>query len=532
MAEKIYVGDLVEEKAAHLYDRNGRLIGRNGSDDAEEYLALESFRGDRDTKQAIAAKLGILLDNYEHSYGETPPANIIASAVAAAEGLSSEFDDAVVNRGMALEAVSANVTLAENVAQILNIQNTLAMEYELTGILSQISTPFPSSVDETNLFEMTRAATKDWGTVSIGDKLGIEFAGGLSELDPVEDFPGDDATTAWPLTTGHPIAKDMMVLYLNMDPVGKDDGGTLSGTKVISAVTYTITGSITDYTDGTATVNVTPAMPTGNTLRVTKPLSLEDTNGEQYIQGLKYDSTKRTVKPQENALDVESTFHAKLAFQRNFNVDLQAYGERDLFRTINVDRGYNAIRQMYQASLFQPDAIAAGEDYNNDPNKSFKSVPPSSPGYTADAYIRSTLPRWLWMQDKELQTLSIFGFMTKMVVSDDFIKLIQMLPEGMFRPDPMYLPSKDIVFYGTLFGKYKIFYDGSQKIIPADEGLCIATSTDQLFHNGFLSSTAVPLNSFRFSMTKLMQTHHRLWGRFYRLLADPKYFRRFKIDAT
>ena len=531
MSGKIYINDLVSVKASHLFDRNGQLIGGKGSDNAEEYLALESFRGNRETKQAIAAQLGTLCDNYVHSYGEVPPDNIIAAAVAAIEGLSSEFDRAI-GRGMAIEAVSGNVTTSENVAQILNIQNTLAMEYELTGILSQIATPFPSSVDETNLFEMTRAATKDWGNISIGDKLGIEFAGGLSELDPALTFTGNGVLTDFTLDVAHPVAKDMAVIFLNMDPVGKDLDGSFSGKKTISAVEYVITGSFSSYVTGAGTLTVTPALPAGNQVKITRPLNLEDALGEKYIQGLKYDSTKRTVKPLENALDVESTFHAQLSFQRNFNLDLRAYSERDLFRTINVDRGYNAIREMYEASTFQPDAIAAGEDYNNDPDKSFKSVPPASPGYTPDAYIRSTLPRWLWMQDRELQKLSVYGFMTKMVVGNDFVKLIQMLPESMFRPDPMYLPSKDIVFYGTLLGKYKIFYDSQEKVIPTDEGLCIATSTDALFHNGYLSSTAVPLNSFVFQMTKLMTTHKRLWGRFYRRLDDPKYFRRFKIDAT
>ena len=535
--DKIYINELVNRKAQHLRDGNGNLIGSKGSDNWREYLALESFMGDDKVKQAITAQLGTLMDNYILSYGEVPPENIIAAAVGAAEGLAIEhakvYDGEEYKDGyLALEAVSSNLSTSAGVAQILNIQNTLAMEYELTSVLSQIATTFPSSVDETNLFEMVRKATKTWGSVTANDLLGIDFAGGLTELDPAETIAGDDSTTDHVLTAGHPIAKDQAVIFLNMDPVGKDLDGAFSGKKTIDAVEYVITGAFSDYDDGAGTLTVTPALPTGDSIRITKPLNLEDANGEKYIQGLKYTSTKRTVKPLENALDVESTFHGQLSFQRNFNLDLRAYSERDLFRTINVDRGYNAIREMYLASTFQPDAISAGEDYNNDPNKSFKSVPPSSPGYTAGQYIRDTLPRWLWMQDRQLQTLSVYGFMTKMVVGDDFVKVIQMLPPEMFRQDPMYVPSKDIVFYGTLFGKYKIFYDAQAKIIPADEGLCIATSTDQLFHNGYLSSTAVPLNSFNFQMTKLMTSHKRLWGRFYRRLDDPKYFRRFKVDAT
>lgn len=526
--EKIYINDLVSRQAAKLFDRNGRLIGRNGSDNAEEYLALESFRGDTENMQNITSQIGLMLDNYKHKYGEEPPEELLASAVGAVEGLSGEFERAVVGRSMALEAVSGNVTSQDNVAQILNIQNTLAMEHELTGILSQIATTFPSSVDETNLYEMQRKATKSWGGVSANAALGIDFSGGLSELDPVMTFPGNGVATAFTLTAGHPVSKDMAVISLNMDPVGKDDGG-FSGTKVIDAVTYTITGSFSDYQTGEGTLTVTPALPTGDSVRITRPLNLEDANGEKYIQGLKYDSTKRTVVPSENALDVESTFHAQLSFQRNFNLDLRSYSERDLFRTINADRGYNAIAEMYLASTFQPDAVATGEDYNGDPDKEFLTTPPASPGYTQGAYIRDTFQKWLWLQDRELQKLSKYGFLTRLVVGDDFVKLIQSLPSDQFRPDPTYLPSHDIVFYGTLFGKYKIFYDAQEKIIPVDEALCIATSTDALFHNGFLNSTAIPLNSFNFQMTKLMTSHKRLWGRFYRRLDNPKYFRRIKI---
>ncbi len=529
---KTYINELVSQNAAMLCDNKGQLIGRKGSSNAEEYPALESFVGDRETKQDIVARLGIMVDNYEHEFGEKPPENVVAAAVGAVRGLGDLYSREAKRTGgqIALESVPGNMTTTEHVAQILNIQNTLAMEHELFGILPQVATTFPSSVDETNLFEMKREAAKDWGSVSADDPLGIEFKGGLSELDPPQVFTGNGTQTDFPLAAAHPVAKEQTVVFINYDPVGKEEGGSFSGSKVIDSTTYTISGSYSSFADGSGTLTVTPALPVGAQVRITRPLNLEDSNGEKYIQGLKYDTTKRTVKPLENALDLETTFHAELSFQRNFKVALQAYGEKDLFRTINADRGYNAIKEMYEASKFQPDAVATGEDHNNDPDKAFKSTPPSGSGYTDQEYIKATLPKWLWLQDKALQTNSVYGFLSKIICGDDFVRLLMVLPEELFKFSPVYIPSHDIVFLGTFKGKHKVFYDSKEKIIPSDEILMIATSNDSLFHNGFLSSTAVPLNSFRFQMTRMMTRHARLWCRVYRRLDNPKYFRRAKIS--
>ena len=359
--------------------------------------------------------------------------------------------------------------------------------------------------------------------------MGITFKGGLSELDPALSFVGDGSKTAWPLPAAHPVFENKAEISLNMYPVGKDDGG-FSGSMTIGGQLYTITGSITDYETGEGTLNVNPAMPTTVTARITRPLDLENNEGEKWIQSLVYKSKKKVVTPVENSLDISQSFHGGLAFQRDFNMDIWAYGQRDMLRTIGSDRSYNAIREMYQASLHQPGGIATAATTNDDASKAFSSASPAGVGYTPRDHVITTLPIWLWLQGIELQTNSVYGFLTDIVGSTSFIRLLKYLPPELFRKDPGYRDSHDIVYYGTLFGEYKVFYDAKQKVVPADEILMIAKSTDQVFHNGFLNSTAIPMNTFNFQMTKLMTRHKRVWTRVYRRLEAPAYFRRAKIS--
>ncbi|MCK5611241.1 hypothetical protein KAR91_55740 [Candidatus Pacearchaeota archaeon] len=526
---EINVSDLIEVNANCLRDRNGELIGRNGSANADDYPAFESVKGNREERQRVAADVSTLIENYEEKYGEKPPENLLAAAVESVKGLSAMVLPSIEKEGMALESVDGSTTTADGVIETLNRTNIIAMEYDLDGVLSQLATTFPSGSDETHLFELERRAGKNWNGITKDDPLGITFAGKLSELDPALEFVGNGTLTAFTLPAAHPVFEKKAEISLNMYPAGKDDGG-FSGSKTIGGQLYTITGSITDYTTGEGTLTVTPAMPATVTARITRPLNLEDTEGEKWIQSLIYKSKKRIVTPVENSLDITTTFHAGLAFQRDLGMDIWAYGQRDMLRTVAADRSYNAIRLMYQASQHMTGGIGTADPLNNDASLAFSTTSPAGVGYSPRDHVITTLPIWLWLQGIELQTNSIYGFLTDIVAGNNFIRLLNYLPPELFRKDPGYRDSHDIVYYGTLFGKYKIFYDAKEKIVPADEILMLAKSTDQVFHNGFLNSTAIPLNTFSFQMTKLMTRHKRVWTRVYRRLEDPAYFRRAKIS--
>ncbi len=526
---EIDVNDLIEHNARSFRDLNGELIGRKGSANADDYAAFESVRGTTEERQNVAADVSNLLANYEDKYGEQAPDNLLASAFESVRGLSNVILPAIDNDQVALESVDGSATTQSGVVETLNRTNIIAMEYDLFGILSQLATTFPSGTDETHLYELERRAGKNWADVVKDQLLGITFKGGLSELDPPLDFVGDAAVTAFAFNVGYPVFENKAEVSINMFPVGRDNGG-FSGTQEIAGQVYTITGSITNYSTGEGTLNVTPAMPATVTARLTLPLNLEDTDGEKHIQSLIYKSKKKIVTPVENSLDISTTFHGSLAFQRDLNMDIWAYGQSDMLRTIGADRSYNAVKLMYQSAKHMPGGMGAAVVTNDDASLAFSSASPEGVGYTPVAHVIATLETWLWLQGIELQELSTYGFMTDIVAGNSFVRLLKYLPPELFRKDPGYKDSHDIVYLGKLFGQYKVFYDAKQKVVPADEILMIAKSTDQVFHNGFLNSTAIPLNTFNFQMTKLMTRHKRVWTRVYRRLEDPRYFRRAKIS--
>lgn len=238
-----------------------------------------------------------------------------------------------------------------------NHQVALVTPTMLMSVTSDMVTHIPANYDQSEIFRINRRAGSDFGDLSKGDIIDVDFMGQYSSMDQRHTLgTGNGTDTQFVFNvntvTGQemPLRKELVRIYHDRNLVAEDNGkGHVSGTLLDSdADNVVVTGTV-DYVKGIVTVNFSKAPKTGIELDVGVDISIE--RDPSLIPVIEHEMNSWVVRPHESAISMNASIQSVFSMKREFNLDLNSMQLGTARNFLAGEKDRKRLNDMYYFSL-------------------------------------------------------------------------------------------------------------------------------------------------------------------------------------